>query len=71
MKIAGKLSDVLEAADKLSLDEQELIVDVLRRRMLEKKRKELTAIVREAEKEYQEGRCREATPEEIMNEILS
>ncbi|MCI0694666.1 hypothetical protein L0337_22005 [candidate division KSB1 bacterium] len=63
--------EVLEAADKLSLAEQETLLDILHRRTIARRRIELAKEVEEAQREFQEGRCRRATPEEIVAEILS
>jgi hypothetical protein len=63
--------EILEAADKLPLVQQESLVDILRRRMISHRRAELAKDVEEAEREFQEGRCSPATPEELISEILS
>jgi hypothetical protein len=64
-------SEVLESADKLSLDEQETLIEVLHRRLIEHRRAELAKEIQNAQQEYQEGRCQPATPSELMKEILS
>ena len=64
-------NEVLESADKLSLDEQETLMDVLHRRITEHRRAELVKEIRDAQQEYQKGRCRPATPSELMKDILS
>jgi len=71
MKKVKSFGEVLEAADKLSLDEQEAILDILRRRMIEQRRKELAVEIRETQREFKAGLCRETTPDEIVKEILS
>ncbi len=63
--------DVLEAAEKLSLDEQETLIEILRRRAIERRRDRLAKDIKEAEKEYREGKCKPASVDEIMKEILS
>ncbi len=63
--------EVLEATDKLSLEEQETLVDTLRRRMIEHRRTELAKDIQDAQQEFQEGRCRAVTPSELMKEISS
>jgi hypothetical protein len=63
--------DVLEAADKLSLEEQEALIEVLHRRLIERRRDELARDIQQATEEFEAGRCRPATPEELMKEILS
>jgi hypothetical protein len=63
--------DLLDAADRLSLDEQETLVEILQRRMVDHRREELAKEIQDAEREYQAGRCRPVTPEELMGEVLS
>ena len=63
--------ELLDAADRLSLDEQETLVEILQRRMVEHRREELAKEIQDAEQEYQAGRCRPVTPEELMGEVLS
>jgi len=63
--------EVLEAADSLSLDEQETLIDILQRRMIQQRRAELAQDIQAARKEFQAGHCQPATPSEIMKDILS
>ncbi|MCE5268164.1 MAG: hypothetical protein LLG00_09795 [Planctomycetaceae bacterium] len=63
--------DLLDAADRLSLDEQEALVDILRRRMIDHRRAELVKEVQEAEREYEAGGATPATPDDLMGEVLS
>jgi len=70
MERSASFADVLEAADQLPLDDQEMLADVLHRRVVAQRRRRLVAKVREARAEYEAGRTREVTPEEIMTEIL-
>jgi uncharacterized protein YciW len=62
--------EVLEAADRLSQDEQEELIAVLHRRLTEAARKRLAAEAQQARQEFTEGRCSPATPNELMREIL-
>jgi len=43
--------EVVEAADKLSLEEQETLVDILHRRMIEQRKDELVKDIQEAKRE--------------------
>lgn len=63
--------EVLEAIDKLSMEEQETVLDILHCRLAERSRKMLATEIQEARKDFAEGRCRPATADEIMKEILS
>ncbi len=63
--------EIVEAADQLSLDEQESLLDILRRRIIEKRRVELAQDIQTAREEFQKGDYQAVTPGEIMKEILS
>jgi 16S rRNA C1402 N4-methylase RsmH len=65
-----RFAEVLEAADHLSTDEQMELVEVLRKRIVEQRRKEIAQDIREARKEFAAGRSQPATPDEILREIL-
>ncbi len=71
MATAYAFGDILEAANELSIDEQETLIDVLRRRIAEHRRMAIVRDVREAREELEAGHCRSATPDEILDEILS
>ncbi len=70
MKKIMSFAEVLEAADRLSLDEQETIIDILYRRMIEHRRKVLVKEIREAQRDFLAGRCIPSSTDEIMKEIL-
>lgn len=63
--------DVLEAIDKLSLEEQETLMDIVQRRIAQRGRKLLAAEIQEVRQEFVAGRCRPVTADELMKEILS
>ena len=63
--------DVLDAIDRLSLEEQETLMDIVQRRIAERGRKMLAAEIQEARQEFAEVQCRPATADELMKEILS
>jgi hypothetical protein len=62
---------VVEAADRLTVEEQETLVALLNRRLADRRRTELAADIREAQREFECGALRPTTPDEIMREILS
>ncbi|MGO9018419.1 MAG: hypothetical protein ACLQVJ_08725 [Syntrophobacteraceae bacterium] len=68
---AKSFGEILEAADKLSLEEQEVLIDVLSRRAADRRRDLLGRDIRNARKEFKEGLVRPATPDDILSEILS
>ncbi len=63
--------EILEKADKLSLEEQEALIDVLSRRAADRRRDLLGRDIRNARREFKEGQVRAATPDDILSEILS
>ena len=66
-----RFGEILEEADRLPLEDQETLIEVLQRRMRDRRREELAKDIQEAQKEFQEGSCRPATADELMREILS
>ena len=70
MKLEMPFGQVLEAADQLSQDEQQQLVEILNLRLAQAARARLAADVQEARAEFAEGRSVPATPEEVMREIM-
>ncbi len=71
MEVAIPFREVLEAIDALPLEEQEELMGVVRRRIVEQRRQELARDIAEAEAELAAGGCEAKTPDELMREILS
>ena len=71
MESVMTFGEVLEAADQLSLDEQETLADLLHRRTIERRRQQLALEMAEARQEYEAGDCQPVTPDELMAEILA
>jgi hypothetical protein len=70
MSFKTPFADVLDAADHLSLAEQENLVEVLHHRIVEKRREELAGDVEEAQAEFERGESEPRSPRELMKEIL-
>ena len=71
MEKAQHFGEVLEGIETLSLEDQEILKEILHRRIVERRREELVRDVQEARQEFEAGQCRPATPKEVMNEIES
>jgi len=71
MKRTLLFGEVLEAIDRLPPDEQEALLDIVRRRLAERGRKEIAAEIRKARQEFKEGQCQPVTAHQLMEEILS
>lgn len=65
----ASFSEVLDAASDLSTDEQESLLDILGRRLIERRRLELASEIEEARAEFATGKLRPASVDEIMNEV--
>lgn len=66
-----RFGEVLEAAERLSEDEQETLLEVLHKRLAERRRQEIAEEVLAARREHGRGEARPATVDELMDEILS
>ncbi len=64
-------AQVLDWADELGVEEQESLVEVLQRRLAERRREALIEAVTSARREFGRGRCRPATPNQIVKRILA
>ena len=68
---ATTFGEILEAADQLTLEAQENLINILQSRLRDSRREKLVRDVREAQQEFSLGQCQPVTPEQIMGEILS
>jgi hypothetical protein len=64
-------AEVLDSADELRVEEQESLVEVLQRRLAERRRETLLLAVKSARQEFAGGSCRPATPKQIVKRILA
>jgi len=55
----------------LTPEEQETLIDILNRRLADRRRSELAKDVQDAQQEFQRGGCEPKTPDELIKEILS
>lgn len=68
MKSYGQVLDSIEA---LPDEQQESLVDIVRKRLAERRRAALIKSVGEARKEFKSGKLRPASPAEIMRKVLT
>lgn len=71
MESGMNFSAVLEAADTLSLDEQETLIDILQHRVAHSNRQRLVEDVQSARQEFAQGQCSETTVDALMQELLA
>jgi hypothetical protein len=63
------VNEILESISFLSTEDQSFIVDVVKKRIEEKRRSEIVKRGMEAEKNYQDGKVTSGTVEDLMREI--
>ena len=67
----SKFADVLEAVEELPIDEREMLLDILQKRLIEMQRMILKREIEESRREFEKGLCKPMTTDEIMREVLS
>jgi len=70
MEKPTSFGEVLEAADELPLDEQETLAEILHRRVVERRRKDLARDVLQARQEFERGDCWPVSSDDLMSGIL-
>jgi len=69
MENQGAFNQILEAADRLSLEEKEALIAVLRKRLVDQRREELAREIQAARKEFAAGECQPFTPGDIIKAL--
>jgi hypothetical protein len=65
------LDQILDAIASLSLDEQEMLLDLLKKRHIEQKRLRIVREVREAQREHKRGLTKSGTIEDLIKDLES
>lgn len=63
------LDSILDQTEHLTLDEQILLAEILRKRLVEEKRKKLIQSVKESTAEYATGKSSSGSVEDLFNEL--
>lgn len=66
---SSRFQEVIENVESLPLDDQALLVKIIRRRLIENRRAELAAEIVETRSAYQRGEVRRGTVAELMEEL--
>jgi hypothetical protein len=62
-------AEIVDAADRLSADEQLTLLEILRRRLAERDRQQLVRDVADARAEYASGTAPPTSVKQIMDEV--
>ncbi|MCC5638239.1 hypothetical protein LC593_20855 [Nostoc sp. CHAB 5844] len=69
MTQSSRLDQVLDSIEELSVDEQEILIDLIRHRLAERRRSAIAANITQAIAEYQSGKVFRGTVNQIMDEL--
>jgi hypothetical protein len=61
--------DLLDAVEALPLDDQSMLVEIINKRIIEKRRDELVADMKESLEDYRRGEVRNGTVDDFMKDI--
>jgi len=67
--VAPRFQEVIEVIEELPPDDQVLLIEIIRRRLIQHRRAELAAEVAEARGAYREGDVRRGTVADLMDAI--
>jgi len=65
------LDNFLDEFSRLSIEDQEMLLDLLKKRNIEQKRMRIVREVKEAQREYKKGLTKRGTVEDLMRDLGS
>ncbi|MCU0566456.1 MAG: hypothetical protein MUF49_07650 [Oculatellaceae cyanobacterium Prado106] len=69
MAKTSEFQKALETVEALPLEAQEILIDIIHKRLSQQRRAKLVQEVHEAEQDYAEGQVRRGTVADLMSEI--
>jgi hypothetical protein len=66
---SSDLQRVIEDVETLPADDQMLLIEIIRQRLIQHRRSDLIADVAEARQAYQEGNVRRGTVDDLLKEL--
>lgn len=61
--------DLIDAVESLPLDDQSMLVELINKRIIEKRRAELVAEIGEAREAFRKGEVKRGTVEDLMKDL--
>jgi len=68
---SSAFANILDEVDRLPIEDQNVLREILSRRIVERRRDQIVSEIREARAEYEAGGCPSVTVDELMKEITS
>jgi hypothetical protein len=69
METTSIINEFLESLSKLPLDDQLMISEIIHKRVIEEKRKEIAVTVKESKEEYIANKTKKGTVEDFLNDL--
>jgi hypothetical protein len=69
MQTTSGFETILESVERLSEDDQEVLVDLVRQRLSERKRQVIAKNIADAREEYRTGKTQRGTVDDFLKEI--
>lgn len=69
MKTGISFNEILESIDQLSDEEQEMLTDIIRNRLHERRREEIARNAKETYEALKEGRARTGTIDDLKRDL--
>ncbi len=67
--ISHRFQDLIETIEALPLDDQELLIEIVRSHLIQRRRADLEAEVAEAREAYKKGEVRRGTVDDLMKDL--
>lgn len=67
--VQSSFNEVLEHVEAMSVEDQEALIDLVQRRLVERKRAEIAANIAKAQEEYQAGQVFRGTVDELIADL--
>ena len=64
-----ELNKILETIDNMDIDDQSYILEILYKRIIESKRREIAKLARESERNYKKGKVKKGTVEDLWKDL--
>lgn len=68
-RVSSRFQEVIETVEALPPDDQELLIEIIRQRLIQQRRAELASEVTEVRRAYQRGEVRRGTVADLMKEL--
>ncbi len=65
----SRFGAVVEVVETLPLEDQEMLVDLVRHRLIEQRRAEIAANIARTREEYEQGQVRRGTVDDLLAEL--